>query len=421
MIEFNIPHIYISAIPFTPKDSLISRTFVPLFEGLIFVQISGIDSYVGCEVNATAMSPDGRAVVVASSDGSSRVWDAKTGQEVYSVLPDRVEDVHVVTISADGRLIATGSSDRTVRLSDASKGQHLRLSGHSGGVTAVTFSPDSTQLASGSDDQTVRIWGVETGHQLVLVTTTSAVSSIAYSQDGQLIAAGYSSRYVQTFYVATGDCDRTFRDPRDPSTIKGSNGIKSIIFASSGTFIWVASGSEVLGIALDRKSKPPTATGHTARINTIASSQCGRLIASGADDATVRLWDAMTGDPCGPVLHGHAGAVLSVAFTRTNRFVVSAGSDGTIRVWNLEKIVTFVEQQEQSPLASLATAYYQDGWLVASGSLSRRLLWIPPEHRGHLEIDGHARVIGAHRVIITAKADHLHLGENWNKCWRAGD
>jgi len=195
----------------------------------------------------------------------------------------------------------------------------------------------------------------------------------------------------------------------------------SLAFVPSANFAWVASGTEILGLALDKKSefKPPTATGHTARVNTVASSQYGQLIVSGADDATVRLWDAETGIPCGPVLYGHGGPVLSVAFSTSERYIVSASSDGTIRAWDLEKILSLVEQDEQSPLASFAIARYQDGWLVAPGSLDKRLLWIPPEHRGHLEIGGLARDIGAHRVILSAKGGHLHLGENWNKCWRA--
>jgi len=180
-IEFNAAHIYISAIPFAPEDSLISQIFALLLKGLVIVEISGSDSHASGEVYATAMSRGGSAVVVAGRDVSSQVWDEKANVEVHSIIFDHVDNVQAVFISSDGHIIATGSSDYTVRLSNASKGQQLILSGHSGRITAVAFAPDDLQLVSGSGDKTVRIWEVETGQQLAVVATISFVSSITYS------------------------------------------------------------------------------------------------------------------------------------------------------------------------------------------------------------------------------------------------
>ena len=51
------------------------------------------------------------------------------------------------------------------------------------------------------------------------------------------------------------------------------------------------------------------------------------VIVSGGDDGTVRVWDAVTGQPAGPPLTGHTGAVFAVAVGRAgDRDVIVSGA-----------------------------------------------------------------------------------------------
>ena len=64
-----------------------------------------------------------------------------------------------VAFDRDGRRIATTSWDGTVKLWDADTGQEvLTLRGHTAGVNCLAFSPDGDWIASGSIDATARIW-----------------------------------------------------------------------------------------------------------------------------------------------------------------------------------------------------------------------------------------------------------------------
>ena len=65
----------------------------------------------------------------------------------------------------------------------------------------------------------------------------------------------------------------------------------------------------------------------------MAFSPDGRASPPPAATATVRVWDAATGQEA-LTLKGHAGPVTSVAFSPDGRRLASAGHDGTVRVWD---------------------------------------------------------------------------------------
>jgi WD40 repeat protein len=59
----------------------------------------------------------------------------------------------------------------------------------------------------------------------------------------------------------------------------------------------------------------------------------GKLLASGGDDWTVRVWRPRTGEELA-TLRGHTGRVSGVAFVPDGSALLSAGFDGAVKVWD---------------------------------------------------------------------------------------
>jgi hypothetical protein len=160
-------------------------------------------------------SPDGRRLASAYWEGTVKVWDARTGQEAFT-LGGHGGSLTDVCFSPDGKRLATASGDKTVRVWDAQTGKELlTITEHTDTVRGVAFSPDGKRLASAGDgrvsthltapDKTVRVWDLQTGQEsLSLHGHTAPVSCVSFSPDGKCLATASWDKTVKVWDAHTG-------------------------------------------------------------------------------------------------------------------------------------------------------------------------------------------------------------------------
>lgn len=76
-----------------------------------------------------------------------------------------------------------------------------------------------------------------------------------------------------------------------------------------------------------------TLKGHSDSVRSIAFSPNSKLLASGSDHQTIKLWVTATG-ALQQTLEGHSDWVTSIAFSPNSKLLTSGSDDQTIKLWD---------------------------------------------------------------------------------------
>ena len=244
--------------------------------------LTGHNSYI----YSVVFSPDGLTLASGSENGRIRFWNVTTGQ--YRVtLEGHGSSVRSVAFSPDGQTLASGSSDNTIRLWNATTGQYkVTLEGHSETINSVAFSSDGQTLASGSSDNTIRLWSATTGfHKQTLTGHTSSIYDISFIEDGQTLASKSNDGTIRLWDTATGQHKETLP----------VNNLRHVSINSDGTMLaGVYSSSRISLLDIATETEVVSLTGHTSEIYQVVFSPGDKILASGGNDRTIRLWDLST-------------------------------------------------------------------------------------------------------------------------------
>ena len=190
---------------------------------------------------------------------------------------------------------------------------------------ALAFSPDRTILASAQNEGTIKLWDLSDGHLIRTLVQPSGVWSLAFNRLGTSLAAG-GHGVIQVWDVSAGKLKRTLE-------IKGTT--MSLAFDSADRWL-AATSNDVLHVWSLKDLQKLELKGHTFMICSVAFSPDGGLIASGGGllDNSVRLWRPAKGS-AQMLLGAQPHRVEALAFSPDGEILASASVNGTLKLWRV--------------------------------------------------------------------------------------
>jgi WD40 repeat protein/tRNA A-37 threonylcarbamoyl transferase component Bud32 len=343
-------------------------------------------------VQQVVYSPDGTRLATASSDGTVKVWDARTGQELLT-RPMHPGWAVRVSFSPDGSRLASANCPSRqgynpepswpLKVWDIRTGQEV-LSTNIKGVTGpVTF-----------------VWDAGTGKNLP--STPVASPDRALSPDGSRVATSQAGPPPSVLIVDA----HTGQELHRLNSPNPNSGGQSLVFSPDGTRLACNAGGDLR--IWDARTGQEVIT--TKAGSTMAYSPDGTRLATAyggyyGNDFTVTVWDARTGSRLF-TLKGHSGAVVSLAFSPDGTRLATGSQDRTVKIWEARSVQDALVRN--SPLGFVSgLAFSPDGQRLASAQGGGVTVWDARTGRESLILQDRSWNACGNNVAFSPDGQHL--------------
>ena len=288
-------------------------------------KISGDFTVVG-------FSRDGLRFLAGGADGQVTIWDREASHKLRT-LQGLSSPIHEIDDTEDGRLVAASSRDGNIHIWQASDGKLRMTAGHPSPNPGVIFNMDGTRLLTGANDG-ARVWNTASGQLEFVRQSVAAGGSFAISSYGRWIVEADNGR------LAVQDIQSGF----DLYTLDAHQGESQAYDISEDDQVIATGGPDgrvvlwnvpriadaELPHAFDpirwaSEARPPPATA--------AFSHSGKLMATGAGDGALKIWDVSTHQLVRSI-QADARDVDAVAFSEDDSRIVTGGFSEGVKLWD---------------------------------------------------------------------------------------
>lgn len=401
-------------------------------------------------VRAMAFSPDDKHIAV-SHGNKVQVWHTPALRREFApfvlhrTYGGHYADVISIDWSHDSNFFVTGSEDLSARIFSVKPYPDFHavtLAGHRDHVVGAFFSADDSHVYTVARDGGAYMWTYALPDDDDDTANTSddgdatdkeAIPAIAKAikwstKKKHVFKMDFAKVLCCTYQAASnllvvGFGNGTFGlyDTPEFTNIHtlsiSQNEIESVSVNASGE--WLAFASTKLGQLLVWEWRSETYVlkqqGHYFDLNVVDYSPDGRIIATGADDAKLKLWDTNSGF-CYVTFTEHAAPVTGVKFTANGQAVVSCSLDGTVRAFDLNRYKNFRVMTTPEPVQFISLALDLSGQIVCAGTLDPFNIYVWSLQTGRLTdvLSGHTGPVTSLAFSPSVSAEPILASASWD-------
>lgn len=281
------------------------------------------NSYVGMN-NSFDFSSDGKYVVTAYWDNTSKIWSLKTGECVMNF--DHKDIVTTASFSPDNKYVVTASKDHTSKIWSVETGICMQTMSFTNPKSAG-FSPDGNSVIITGPKGIVEIWDVE----LSKINHKDNIISMDISPNGKYIAtvsdgsiSSSSPEILKIWDIVNGECINTLNHW----------GMQNVSFSPDSKLVVTSSIYDTAKIWCIENSECIQTMTHDYIIESAKFSPDGKYVVTASRDNTSKIWCVETGKCLHTLRHKHD--VESSEFSPDGRYIVTSSMDNTAKIWSVE-------------------------------------------------------------------------------------
>ena len=358
-------------------------------------------------ISGFAFSPDSQTIVTGSSDGTARLWNANTGENLkifnmqHTKHRNELSRIDPPKFSPDGKTFAFRSNHNALWLWDTQQQYMVRtIPGEHYHIKDFVFSNHGKILATRFKTEAVLLWNTETGQHIN--TLTGLVKSITFSPDSKTLATN-ADNFVQIWHAVTGENLNELFIPNVGNTqiiyTENGNPLAITIHQNESVSLWdITTGQHIQAFEGDMNEGLAALGRSFLRMTakTIIGSWNTKIIVSPTQDTfvtsvkknPVRLWDMNTRKQIGKTIKPLKGekSYTLVQYSPDGKTIatIPIGPDrqgGTVRLWDVATGEHIKTLKGHSNCNFESVAYSPDSKTIATGHRDGTvLLWDIP-HR----------------------------------------
>nr|XP_007980195.2 transducin beta-like protein 3 isoform X1 [Chlorocebus sabaeus] len=363
-------------------------------------------------VSQLGVKSSGLYFLTAGDQGTLRVWEAASGQCVYTQAqpPGPGRELTHCTLARTAGLLLSATADHNLLLYEARSLQlQKQFAGYSEEVLDVRFlGPKDSHVIVASNSPCLKVFELQTSACQILHGHTDIVLALDVFRKGWLFASCAKDQSVRiwrmnkagqvicvaqgsghTHSVGTVCCSRL----KESFLVTGSQDCTVKLWPLPKALLSKNTAPDNGPILLQAQT---TQRCHDKDINSVAIAPNDKLLATGSQDRTAKLWALPQCQLLG-VFSGHRRGLWCVQFSPMDQVLATASADGTIKLWALQDF-SCLKTFEGHDASVLKVAFVSRGTqLLSSGSDGLVKLWTIKNNECVRTLDAHEdKVWGLH-------------------------